>query len=128
MNPVLYVLFLASGALGLVYEVVWMRELALVFGASAPAVATVLSVFMLGLALGAYLLGRFITSRNINPWRVYGALEILIALCAWGFPSGLKVVEPLFAAAYGSPLLGPLRFLAALLLLLPPTMCLGGTL
>jgi len=51
-------LFFVSGALGLIYEVVWLRMLILVFGSTHFAVTTVLTAFMGGLALGAYLLGR----------------------------------------------------------------------
>ncbi|MFO0983413.1 MAG: fused MFS/spermidine synthase [Planctomycetota bacterium] len=128
MNPLLYSLFFVSGALGLVYEVVWMRELSLVFGASAPAVATVLAVFLLGLALGAFLIGRWMAKHDVNPWRAYATLEIVIAACAFALPSALRSLEPLFASAYGSGALAALRFGAALVLLLPPTICLGGTL
>ena len=50
-------LFLISGAAGLIYQVVWMRKLSLVLGVTSQAVATVLAVFMGGLALGSWLLG-----------------------------------------------------------------------
>jgi spermidine synthase len=50
-----YVLFFLSGAASLVYEIVWARQLTLVFGGSHLAVTTVLAVFMGGLALGAFL-------------------------------------------------------------------------
>ena len=51
-------LFLVSGATGLVYEVVWMRSLGTVFGNTVLAASTILTSFMLGLALGGWLLGR----------------------------------------------------------------------
>ena len=54
----LLVLFAVSGACGLVYELVWMRRLALVFGSTTLAVSTVLAAFMGGLALGSYFFGR----------------------------------------------------------------------
>ena len=54
----LLLLFLLSGATGLLYEVLWMRRLTLVFGATQLAIATVLSAFMLGLAVGAAVAGR----------------------------------------------------------------------
>ena len=46
-------LFFLSGALGLLYEVVWFRRLHLALGVSIFAVGAVLSAFMLGLALGS---------------------------------------------------------------------------
>jgi len=51
-------LFTASGMAGLTYEVVWSRQLTLVFGATTLAVSTVLTTFMFGLGLGSFLAGR----------------------------------------------------------------------
>ena len=58
MTVLLYILFFLSGAAALVYQVVWVRSFGLVFGGSHLAVTTVLSVFMGGLALGGWLVGR----------------------------------------------------------------------
>jgi predicted membrane-bound spermidine synthase len=52
---VLLVCFFVSGAVGLVYEVVWLRMLGLVFGHTVYAITTVLAAFMAGLALGSLL-------------------------------------------------------------------------
>src|SRR5215813_3723204 len=49
-------LFFASGAAGLVYEVVWSRLLKELFGVTAYAVAAVLATYLAGLALGGWLL------------------------------------------------------------------------
>lgn len=43
---VLFVCFFVSGAVGLVYEVVWLRMLGLVFGHTVYAITTVLAAFM----------------------------------------------------------------------------------
>ncbi|MGH7832420.1 MAG: hypothetical protein ACREQK_02150 [Candidatus Binatia bacterium] len=51
-------LFFVSGAAGLIYEVVWARQLALFFGNTAEAHTVVLAAFMGGLALGYYKFGR----------------------------------------------------------------------
>ena len=67
--------FVASGATGLIYEVLWARMLGLVFGATTLAVSTVLAAFMGGLALGSALAGRFAT-RIKQPIRAYGLMEI----------------------------------------------------
>jgi predicted membrane-bound spermidine synthase len=47
-----HALFFASGATALVYQVVWVRSLSLILGASHLAVSIVLAAFMGGLALG----------------------------------------------------------------------------
>lgn len=51
-------MFFLSGAAALMYEVVWVRSLSLIFGGSHLAVTTVLSVFMGGLALGSFIIGK----------------------------------------------------------------------
>jgi spermidine synthase len=50
----LLLLFFTSGALALVYEVVWTRMMMHVFGSTAIAVGTVLAAFMTGMAAGAW--------------------------------------------------------------------------
>ena len=44
--------FFFSGAAGLIYQVVWTRMLTQIFGNTTYAIATVLSAFMAGLAIG----------------------------------------------------------------------------
>ena len=78
-------LFFVSGATGLLYELLWMRRLTLVFGATHLAVATVLAAFMLGLAAGAAWSGRF-ADRGGRPLRLYGLLELVIGVYALIFP------------------------------------------
>jgi len=60
IGAVVYLLCLVSGVSGLIYEVLWMRKLSLVFGVTTYAVTTVLTSFLAGLALGAYVFGRAI--------------------------------------------------------------------
>jgi len=64
LGPVVLVLFFLSGAAGLVYEVLWTRQLSLVFGVTTCAVSTVLATFMGGLALGSWLIGRAVDRRR----------------------------------------------------------------
>src|SRR6266481_4408628 len=84
MGAVLFCFF-ASGLSGLVYQVVWVRELVLVFGATTFAVSTVLTAFMGGLALGSYYFGR--RSETVaRPLRLYGLLEIGIGIYGLAVP------------------------------------------
>ncbi|MDA1305746.1 MAG: hypothetical protein O2917_00605 [Acidobacteria bacterium] len=50
--PLLLVFLLFSGACALIYQVLWLRLLALTFGVTVHAAATVLASFMGGIALG----------------------------------------------------------------------------
>ncbi len=103
-----------SGAAGLVYEVLWARRLALLFGSTALAQTLTLAVFLGGLAAGAAALGPA-ADRAPAPLRFYAKLEWLAAL------AGL-----LAPALLGLPF-GTARWLA-LPLLLAQALVLGGTL
>src|SRR5437879_10681700 len=74
MGLLALVCFFLSGASGLVFELVWTRQLGLVFGSTTLAISTVLSVFMGGLALGSVLAGRF-ADRLKHPLRAYAIAE-----------------------------------------------------
>ena len=56
---VLYTIFFVSGFCGLIYESIWSHYLKLILGHAAYAQAVVLVVFVGGLALGAWLTGRY---------------------------------------------------------------------
>lgn len=73
----IYAMFFLSGAAALVYQVVWVRSLTLIFGGSQLAVTAVLSTFMAGLAIGGYVIGRYV-DHIAKPLRLYGLLEISI--------------------------------------------------
>ncbi|MCZ7647297.1 MAG: fused MFS/spermidine synthase [Planctomycetota bacterium] len=123
-------LFFLSGACGLVYEVLWSRQLALVLGHTVHSLAAVLSAFMAGLALGSFLAGRYL-ARGARLLAVYGILEILIGLWCALLPYLFAAAVPLYRALYGEtggPALSAARFAACFLLLLIPTTCMGATL
>jgi spermidine synthase len=124
--------FFLSGASGLVFEAVWTRELTLVFGSTALAMSTVLSVFMGGLALGSWLAGRW-ADRIADRLRAYALAEAGVGLYALAVPLVLAGYPALNAAMYrvlGSSAVGLslARFIAAALLLLIPTTLMGATL
>lgn len=124
--------FFLSGATGLIYEVLWARMLGLVFGATTLAVSTVLAAFMGGLALGSALGGR-LGSRIKRPVRVYGLLEIGIALYAILVPFLFRVIDNLYAVIWqnfhpGFFTFSLWRFLLSCVLLLLPTALMGATL
>src|ERR1044072_452422 len=88
--------FILSGATGLIYEVLWVRMLGLVFGATTLAVSTVLAAFMGGLALGSALAGK-LAVRIKRPIRAYGLLDIGIALYALAVPFLFSLADDAYA-------------------------------
>ena len=128
----LFPLFFASGASGLIYQVVWMRALALTLSVTVYAVTTVLCAFMAGLALGAFLAGR-IADRLERPLFAFGLVEIGVALTGLVTPRVLLELGPAYgflAASLGeaSPLLILARFAFAAAVLAIPTTLMGMTL
>ncbi len=63
-----------SGASGLVYEVIWTRQLATLVGATAHASQAVLATFFAGLMAGAFVLGGRV-ARARDGARAYAALD-----------------------------------------------------
>lgn len=128
----IYLMFFLSGSAALMYQVVWVRSLILVFGGSHLAVATVLSVFMAGLAIGGYTIGRY-TDRVKNQLRLYGWLEIGIAIFAIVFfilnkayPDVYRFLAKDKDEAY--LYLTFIRVSFSILVLIVPTILMGGTL
>ena len=125
-------LFFASGFSSLIYQVVWSRLLAFVFGSTTFATASVLAVFMGGLALGSFLSGKF-SDRVRNPLIFYGILEGIIGLWALAVPSLLDSAVPLYRIVWQQYHLSPLLFALLRLavagaVLILPTACMGATL
>jgi spermidine synthase len=124
--------FFTSGACGLVYQVAWTRELALLLGARAYAVSLVLSIFFLGLGAGSLWGGR-LADRARRPLLIYALFEVLIGLWAVAFlglmgPAEGVVVAALraFEFSWFSGVL--LRGAAAFALLIVPVTLMGATL
>ena len=131
-RPVVYLLFLLSGCTGLIYELVWTRQLILLLGGTTYAITTVLVAFMSGLALGSYLSGRW-SERFAQPGRAYGGLEITVGAYALLVPALLGIAEPLYRTLYPHVahlpgVLTGVRFCVGAMVLLLPATCMGATL
>jgi len=142
--PFVYLLFFLSGISGLIYEIVWARQLGLVFGNTDYAVATTLSVFMFGLGIGSLCVGSLadrylktprhliigycvfellIGALGVGTIWVIPKLDALSAMISWYQPS---VSEDGFF--HLSPATNLWRFAVSFALLTPSTFLMGGTL
>jgi predicted membrane-bound spermidine synthase/tetratricopeptide (TPR) repeat protein len=124
--------FFFSGAAGLIYQVVWTRMLTQIFGNTTYAIATVLSAFMAGLAIGSYLFGQ-IADRGKNDFLLYGLLEAGVGvygfLVPWIFSMTQKIYGPIFGLNESYPFLFNLvLFFLSFVLLVFPTLLMGATL
>lgn len=123
-------LFIASGAAGLIYQVVWSRDLVLLFGNTSQAISTIVTAFLAGLGGGALVGGR-LAARSRNPLRLYGMIELAVAFLAVGLPALFPFLGSVYGSAYTavSPAeLGVIRFSLAFAAVTPATFCMGMTL
>lgn len=129
-KKVLYLTVFFTNLLSLACQVIWVRKLSFLFGSTAGVFSTVLSVFLLGLAVGALVAGR-LADRTGEPWkllaRVQIALGVYVALSLpifdlarrfylQAFPNDLS---PLSAALW--------KFAVVLVVLITPTLAIGAT-
>ena len=132
LRPLIMGWFFFSGIAALVYQVLWARQLELAFGSTLPAVSIILSVFMAGLALGSLLFGKLV-DRWRNPLRLYAFLETGIGIYAlltpWIF-QGLFSMQLYWGrfSATGVSGFSPMNLFFSSLVLLFPTILMGGTL
>lgn len=127
---IVYLLPVISGAAALILEVLWFKDLAVLFGNTAYAAAAVLSVFFLGLAAGGQYWGRW-CDRGPAPLRLYGLLELGVAATALLFlgladlyrQSYATLFDPLSVRAAAGA-----KLLLAASVLVPPAFFMGGTL
>lgn len=133
LRAALLAIFTLSGAAGLIYEVLWTRRLTLIFGSTTLAVSTVLAAYMGGLALGAFLLGRWADRNRARALRSYGWLELAIAVLGLAVPLLLKAVAAVYLALAPGLESVPMVFFVVQFLLVgavlaAPCALMGGTL
>lgn len=123
-------IFILSGAAGLIYEIVWSRQLVLVFGNTTQAVSAILTGFFGGMAIGAAVGGR-IADRVRSPLRFYGVLEIALVVVVLVTPLTFGLINEAYRGIYpsleGSPWLAVARLVLAVFALAPATIMMGAT-
>ncbi len=116
-------LFFVSGVAALVYQICWQRLLFSAFGVDIDSVTIIVSVFMLGLGLGA-LAGGILADRYPTLALPFFALsELGIGLFGWFSPDLIRASGDIFVGAVQWQVA-----LANFLLLLLPTCLMGATL
>ena len=125
-------IFALSGAAGLVFEVVWARQLVLVFGNTTQAVSAILTGFFGGMAIGSWYGGR-IADRVRRPLRFYAVIELTLAGVVLVTPVTFALIRNAYQSGYSTigetpSLLPLLRYGLALIALGPATILMGATL
>lgn len=124
-------LMFASGAAGLVWQMVWTAQFGLALGHEIVAVLSVMAAFFGGISAGSFLLAHRL-ERSANPGRWYAGLEALIALwallVACASPFALPHLSRWIGAEPSAGWHWALAFFIPLLTLFPATLALGATL
>src|SRR4051812_34837333 len=127
----LYLIFLLSGAAGLIYESIWTRYLGLFVGHSAYAQVIVLVIFLGGMSLGSYLIGRR-TVTIARPLIWYAIVELATGVIGLFFhelfvgTTGV-VYDHIFPAIGLGVLQTAVKWTVAAGLILPQSILLGMT-
>ena len=133
LKMILFFAFFLSGMSGLIFQIVWVRMLTRYLGSTTSATATVLCVFMGGLALGAFASGK-LADRYKNPLIGYVILEVGIAaaalLASFTFISVFGQIYLKIYELFGNNgfYLIASRVLFSMLCLFLPTVLMGATL
>jgi len=118
-----------------VYEIAWIRMLSLVLGSATHAFELMLSAFIVGLALGAWLIREW-TDRAPDPIRLLGGIQVVMGLAALAtlplYLASFEIMEALVAAlpnrAGGYATLNFSRYALCLAVMLPSSVMAGMTL
>lgn len=129
-RSVFYVMVFFSGFAGLLYQILWMRQLGLLLGNTSHAAAITLGVFFLGLAAGSWFWGNR-CERLPRLLRIYAWLEIGIGICGIFFLLILNYFHGIYPMIYqavgpGGNLLA-MKCLLTWLMVFPPSFLMGGT-
>jgi len=119
------VLLFLSGAAALVYQTLWVKQLALIVGVDVYAVTTAISAFFAGLAIGGGLFGRR-ADRSGRPLRLFAALEAGTGLLGLATTVALAHAAPAFTALEATAVPPAWALLFATIGL--PALLMGGTL
>lgn len=137
VRPSTVMLIVAGGTAvaSFLYEVSWIRMLSLLLGSATHAFETMLSAFILGLALGAFWVRRG-TDGWAHPLRALGIIQFVMGVTAlatlplyhdaFGWLVSLMRAFDSTEAGYAGFSMG--RYAISLAIMLPSTFCAGATL
>ncbi|MCF8240056.1 MAG: fused MFS/spermidine synthase [Melioribacteraceae bacterium] len=133
-KSIIAILFVITGATGLIYQIVWFKYLSLFLGNTTYAQTIVLATFLGGLATGNHIFGKYADSFK-NPVRIYAFIELLIGIYCAAYPALSSFIGETYigiasaTSLYENGLLFNLtRLIVSTLLLLIPTVAMGGSL
>jgi spermidine synthase len=118
-----------SGFVAMMYEVAWTRALSAMIGSSTYAFSIMLVTFLVGIALGSSIIGRYRPAANL---RLLGLLQLGVAIGGLIFIVGYLVapyglIAFIRAFYYGFPAILTIQFIISAALMIFATLCMGAT-
>ena len=132
IEPILGLITVFSCVCGMLYEIIWARQLTLFFGSPVFAVSAILSALAGGLGLGSFYVRRLGDGEK-RPLRLYAFLGVGLGIFALIFPTLLDILNAICVLIYrglgaGFYFLSWTRFVLSFVVLLIPSTLMGGTL
>jgi len=129
-------LLFCTGMTSLIFQIIWLRGFSIILGSTIYSMACVVTVFMLGLALGSLAMSRLLKGGGKlaeHPLASYGTVELLVGLSSLVITWTLFRHQDFYLSLSGSPTAPLLSRLAAqftvcLALIGIPTVLMGMTL
>ena len=133
--PLLLSVSFGTAVASFVYEIGWIRMLALVLGSATHSFELMLSAFILGIAIGAWAV-RSTADRTGTPLRILGAVQVTMGLCALAslpiylqsFGAVAGMVQSLSGQPDGYAIFNLGRYALCMIVMLPSTILAGATL
>lgn len=130
-KPLYYLIFTLSGFSGLIYESIWSHYLKLFLGHAAYAQSLVLSIYMGGMAVGAWLAGRYSGKWRL-PILAYAVVEGVIGVLALVFHNSFVTITDgvylsLLPGIESVLLAHVIKWTVAALMIVPQSILLGMT-
>lgn len=126
LRKLLLLAFVISGMTALMYEILWVRQLQLVFGSTIYAVSTLLTTFMAGYVLGSFFF-RNIADRARNPVLLFSFLELGIGIYGIVIIALFKVLPHLYLSMLEIPGFQFFQFTLGFMIIIIPATLFGAT-
>lgn len=126
MRAILCILFFGAGFSTIGYQVVWQRVLSQEVGLDTISTTYIITIFMLGLGIGAMLSSRLLGWGGRYVILAFAVAELIIGLFALFAVPAIRYWNGLFASTI-VPDFVALDFLAQSVLLVPPVVLMGMT-
>src|SRR5207237_122021 len=109
-------LLFCTGMTSLIFQIIWLRGFSIILGSTIYSMACVVTVFMLGLALGSLIMSRLLKGGGKlaeSPLAAYGTVELLVGLSSLLITWTLFSHQDFYLSLSGSPTAPLLSRLAA---------------